>query len=167
MDQKAVEHLKEVSDKNLDMHRQTKDFSHQAMNNILFVVSTGAFVLSISFIGNIKTVIAMPEVLIMSWIFLIITVALNFFAHSLMIRQSNRQIKLLNQERYEGFPHLNEFNKQVVKTDKELNEIVHKGKEVNKAVITFLLLGLASLIIFGAANLFAINRTNKIQSREH
>ena len=109
----------------------------------------------------------MPEVLIMSWIFLIITVALNFFAHSLMIRQSNRQIKLLNQERYEGFPHLNEFNKQVVKTDKELNEIVHKGKEVNKAVITFLLLGLASLIIFGAANLFAINRTNKIQSREH
>lgn len=164
MDQKSVEHLKEVSDTNLEMHRQTKDSSHQAMNNILFVVSSGAFVLSISFIGNIKSVIAVPWVLIASWAFLITAIALNFAAHFFMIKQSNRQIKLINKERYDGFPNLNEFNNEVVKKDEELKEIVRKGNQVNKAVLTFLSLGLVALIVFGAANLLEQNKVNKHDS---
>lgn len=158
------EHLKhciEVSDSNLSMHQETKNISYKAIDNMLFVVSTGTLVISISFIGYIKTYIHWPWLLIASWFFLIISVAINYTGHKLMIAQSKRQIDLLNEERRNKFIHSANYDAEVVRKDAKMNEIILWGNRANTWGVIFLCLGLLSLLFFGGINLLAQNEINK------
>jgi hypothetical protein len=168
MDEKDWEHLVAVSDKNLDMHQETKNISHKAINNIIFAVSTGTLVVSITFIGNIKDNIIFSNILIISWLCLISTIALNFIAHRLMIKQSSKQIELLNEERKNKFSHGGNYVEEVVNENKELEKIVVLGQKVNVGVLITLSIGMLFLVWFVSLNLAqkSIDKKQNIESRE-
>jgi len=59
-----------LSIRNIDRHLKTSDYAFEEINKIIFVMATGTFVLSISFIGYMKVGMIHPILLIWAWIFL-------------------------------------------------------------------------------------------------
>lgn len=149
-----TEHLIAVSDANLKMHQETKNASYKILNNIIFVVSSGALVVSITFIGYLKleTLVLDRWILVMSWFFLILTILGNFFVHTLQIQESRRQITLINEWRGSGFPNPNNFQTGVVDKDADLNKLANKKEFLNLAVCCCLFLGVLALFIFATIN---------------
>lgn len=158
--QQSLDHQIKVSDRNHDRHMEVVLTSHKSMNSIIFVISTGTLVLSISFIGYIKTYLHHPWILILCWFSLMCSIGFNFYAHILSSNSSIRQIELLNEERKNGFLNGVNFN-DVVDKDKKIIKIRKRAKMTNWIVITSLIVGLAALFFFGGINLLAQNAINK------
>jgi hypothetical protein len=162
---KQLDHLIEVTDRNLSMHQETKNISYKALNNIIFGVSTGTFVLSISLIGYLKTTIYFPILLVLAWVALIVAIIGNYYAHVLTISQSRRQMQLINGFRASGFQNAHMFDTDVVANDSELNQNVKVGRIANMAVLISLGLGLLFVFLFAAINLLAQNEVRKDEAR--
>ncbi len=151
--------LEEVSSKNIETHMKIKSDAYKAMNNIIFVISTGAFVVVISLIGYLKTYIYHPWILLVSIISLSLTITLNFIAHWITAKSSIRLIGLLNKERSDGFPGGGGFS-EIFKNDNDIKYYKKFAGWVNVSVLIFLILGVAALICFGYLNLI-LNNTPK------
>ncbi len=160
--QRAIDHLTELSDKNLSMHQERKNTSFKQQDKIIFIISTGTLVLSITFIGYLKTVIYWPHLLPAAWFFLVATVILNFVTHISIIRQARRQIEIINQWRETGFPDPMDFQKEKVDKDSQLNHIVRWTNRYEIATVTCLIVGLLFLFTFATLNLIAQNKVNQI-----
>lgn len=164
MEKEKLDHLRDVSMKNLEMHNEVMSNAYKTMNNIIFVVSTGSFVLTISFIGSLKTHIYYSFLLLISWIFLFFTITLNFVAHWITAQSSLRSNELTNEARTTGFPDGGNFNKKS-KVDSKIIKYKIWAKIVNTCVLVFLPLGIISLICFSWMNLISQNKTNVIQNQ--
>jgi len=130
------------------------DYASSELNKIIFYLGTGTFVLSISFIGYLKTKILHPYVLIASWVCFIIVIVGQIINHRLSKKVANRKIDLINKSRVSGFTILwqNETNK-----DPDIIKWIGYASKIEKIVIFFLAIGLILLLSFGAINLLARN----------
>ena len=164
MEKNKFDQLSDISLKNLEMHNEVSSNAYKTMNNIIFVISTGSFVLTISFISNLKTHIYFSYLLLISWLFLFLTIVFNFLAHWITAHSSNRKNELINEARISGFPDGGNFNKKH-DLDEKIIKYKKLSKIVNICVLTFLPLGIISLIFFSWMNLTAQNKINLIQNK--
>ena len=130
MDKERRDHLIDVSQRNLDSNAELKNNAYRSMNNIIFVVSTGAFVITISFISYLKIYIHASWLLLFSWVCLFLAIVFNFLAHWITSKMAIRANDLINEERKTGFPNNGDFNKQLVE-DKKTNIYKKIAKIIN------------------------------------
>jgi len=153
-------HFIDVSDTNLNRHSNNMMGAFQSMNNIIFIVSTGAFALTISFVGYIKTYIYNPLILLISWIFLFLAITFNFIAHWITAQLSKRSMELTNEWRSSGFPDPKNHIKNMA-NDKKIIRYKKMANIDNILVLIFLPLGIISLISFAWINFSTQNNLNK------
>jgi hypothetical protein len=146
-------HKKEddLSRANLDMHTNIININIKSMNNIIFVVSTGVFVLSLSLIHYIERPVVYPKLVVFSWLAIFLVMILNFFALWLMVRYSQRQKEITNQWRVNNFSNPSEYNSDII-NDKELKALEKDMKWTNKIVFILLPSGIFTLILFTIVN---------------
>lgn len=148
------EYLERLSISNIDIHRETQAYGIEELNKIIFVVSTGTFVLSISFIGYLKTEVTHPWLLIFSWIFLILAITCNVAAHLITVFVADRRMTHLNTSRKRNYdPHW----ETLTADDKSMHWWIKQAKRINIAVWLFLSGGLFFLLWFGGSNLLVQN----------
>lgn len=149
------EYLEKFSLRELDYQKSVKDKAVESINRIIFTVAAGTFVLSISFVGYLKSEIVWPWLLIAAWIFLAGCLAVNTYAHWLTYHFADLQIGHINRSRSKGFEP--EWVK-TIKKDKYLMKIWPKiADRVFVAVFTLLVAGIVCLIFFAGINLLAQN----------
>ena len=150
----------EKKDRDLRNYREIYNNAIKDMNSIIFVISTGMFVLSVTFIGYIKSYLHAEWALISSWIFIAITIVLNFSAHFYTSKTTNKKIKILNKFSLYTFVDYDIYKKNHVDENPDVLEFERKGKFTNY-VIASLSLALVLLLIFGIINLINQNNLNK------
>lgn len=159
MDKDRRDHLIDVSQRNLDKNTEVANNAFRSMNNIIFVVGTGAFVLTISFIGYIKIHIYSSWLLLISWVCFLITITFNFLAHWITAKMALRSNELVNEERRSGFSDNGDFNKKS-DNDEKMKTYKKRAKLINFFVLCSLPLGIITLIFFSWINLSLQNKDN-------
>lgn len=79
-----MENERDIAIRNISIFQEEQAYSTREIQKILFTLSTGTFVLSISFIGYVKTSLVDPGLLILAWVFL----GLAIFWHTLLHYQA-------------------------------------------------------------------------------
>lgn len=150
--EKEKEYLEDLSLKNHKLQKDLLDTAVAELNKIIFVLATGTFILSISFIGYLKTEIVWPWLLIASWVCFAGALFCNIFAHLVTYTLSDKRLTAINNSRSSGFQ-----KDWDVENREDITKWKKKGKTVNYAVFIFLAAGILLLLIFGAGNLLALN----------
>lgn len=153
-----MRHNIEVSQSNLDMHQETKNISYKAINNILFAVGSGTFVLSINFLIGINAPLKWPALLIVSWGLLICSIVGNMMVHLFTIQQTVEQINLNNQWRTSNFAVDIEV---MASNNPRLQEVAKWGNRISWIAISTLIVGIVCLTIFVSANFLAQNDSRR------
>ncbi len=156
MDEKE-KHYHEAAEKNFLMHHEIKNDAIKSINNIIFVVGTGTFVLSISIIGYFKTALAFPCLLIISWLCLLLAIIGNVAAQWYTVKASLRNQKLINQWINSGFKTPEKWNMDT-SSDPEIKKFTRIGYKLSKWVVILLILGLFMLFAFVSINLIVQNK---------
>lgn len=158
------QHKEEISRQNIAFQQKQVQESAKFINNIIFVVGTGTFVLSISFIGYLDTVILYPQLLVASWVFLFFAIVSTVASHAAAIFHSKRMIDLLNAHRSSGFK--TEWNMVDSGGDEIYLRLAKWGNGLYIVAGLTLIAGLIFLIFFAAINFLALNEIRKYE-KEH
>lgn len=162
--QEWKEYFERLSMENLKLQQAQKDYATSELNKIIFIIGTGTFVLSISFIGYLKTSPEHPWLLIASWIFLVLAIAGNVLAHSFSAKVAERKIEHLNTSRISGFmPHW----ETLTESDKDIMWWRKYGAFITVFVWFSLAGGLLALLLFGGSNLLAQNAIKEAGINSH
>ena len=132
----------------------------QALDKILFVIGTGSFVLSISYVSGFSTSYLPPWLiflLIGSWLALAISIAIQAYSYRVSLNHDDYVLKGLNKWRAKGL--VGDLPGPDEKTNK-MSELVDK---LNIATAVALAIGLLTLLVFAAANLLVTNKERKIE----
>jgi hypothetical protein len=148
-------YLEEFSLRELDSQKKTSENAVENINKIIFTVSAGTFVLSISFVGYLKSEIVWPWLLIAAWVFLAGCLAINTYAHWLTYNRSTLQMKHINASRSKGFEP--EWGETMEKDGYLMKTWPRLASRVLVGVFTLLVAGIVCLISFAAANLLSQN----------
>ncbi|MDQ5954872.1 MAG: hypothetical protein QG583_800 [Patescibacteria group bacterium] len=154
------EKFKEIDTLSLDNIRMYRDVSNTAVkhvNNIIFIISSGTFVASISFIGYLKTTPKYPWLLIFAWVFFFSAICGNVIVHYLSAKRSDRGVIELNNYRKEGFE---PFWNMVESRDPKVNLMTRWANRITFFVFSCIFFGMAFLIAFGAVNILNIDSQN-------
>ena len=165
MDKERKDHLIQVSDINQERQTELGNTAYRSMNNIIFVLSTGSFVLTISLIGYLKNYITHSYFLLISWCFLFLSITFNFLAHFVTAKIAERSFQLVNEERAHGFPYDGDFNKKI-DTDDKIKKYRFRAKITTYVVLTSLPFAIITLIIFSWLNLISQNKINELNQNK-
>lgn len=146
-----MDQIHEINLRNFEAHEKSKQYGVSSINNIIFLISTGTFVLSISFIGYVKTILLHPKLLVLSWVLLAIAIAGNVVSHIVTIELAKRNQDLINN------PSTFEPYAPGSKDDRIIMNWSTIGRWAFSVVIVALAAGLLSLIVFGSVNLLHQN----------
>ena len=150
------EYLESLSLKAYEFQMGMRNYALSELNKIIFVLGTGTLVISISFIGYLKTIIVMPWLLIASWIFFVMAIASNISAHLITYRTSNKKMDAINQSRSSGFT--TDWN---TNDDEESKKLKKWGQRINWVVFISLGAGMLFLLTFCAVNLLTQNQLRR------
>jgi len=115
--------------------------------NILFVLTTGAFVLSINLLTGGHKQLAQPRLMVVSWISLFLSLVSHSVSFFLAKRSSEKLIDALDKWKDKNFkPEIFSFKTAVGNTDKWVEYL-------NYSTFFLMLLGLLFLTIFASINL--------------
>ncbi|MCL4392027.1 hypothetical protein M1413_01725 [Patescibacteria group bacterium] len=149
----------EIAVSNWQMHHQLKIDSLRQMDNIILLLGTGAFGVSIAFVSFLKEKPIDWWILLLSWMFLLAAIICTFLAHEANVKTSLRNQVLINQWRVNGGNSIRTDEMVIdekMDTSKDPQVQVH-DRETNKrrnAAKTLLILGIVSLILFAGINFY-------------
>jgi|GEM_PF-1786214 len=141
---------RELADSNWNDADQVWAHANKTLNNIIFVASTGAFVLSVNFIIGTKEELEATEVLIVSWAFLALSIILNILLQLLHMKWGEKikqeLNKIINTEKMLD-PDFDINNEPAIK------KVYKDQSQVLTATISFLIGGVLALFFFSVFNL--------------
>ena len=147
--------LMDIKQKNWDQLWKHKNQAAGALDKIVFVVSTGSFALTITLLGFLKESPIHPYLLIASWFFLGLTVALHAYGYYVAVEDSDYGLNYLNK---------NLSSASVPETDKKHANFTKQIRLFNLLSYVSLVIGILLLGLFTSANLLEKNATNSIDS---
>lgn len=145
---------------NFHMHQEVKQSALKAFHNTIFVIGTGTFVLSVSFIGYLKVEILWPCLLILTWILLILSIGSDTFMTWCTVRCSLRDQNLLNKWTASNFTDPPNWNMDS-SSDEKIKTYTRWIYRSEKIAVASLLSALVSLVIFASINLLAQNEVRR------
>jgi len=148
-----IQHRYEAVRRNFDRHQEIKSTTIKSLNNTIFLLSTGTFVLSMSLIAYLKSEIFYPRLLVLAWLFLLLAIAGSAWAQWCMASCSIQNQNLLNDWVKSAFtvPGPN-WNMDTSK-DEKIQKATKLGKFLTKLTIFFVVSGLLSLFFFASINI--------------
>jgi hypothetical protein len=149
------EYLEKLSARDFESQQKVKDYTGGELNRIIFYLSTGTFVLSMSFIGYLKTEVVYPYLLIWSWIFFSLAILGQMVGHWVSKQSADRRQVLINESRKSNFK---TFYQETTDSDTLVKRYKKIGSISDILIVCFLILGISFLLFFGASNV--LNRNN-------
>ena len=155
-DEKDREYLENLSLRNHASEGEMQKYALSELNKIIFILGTGTFVLSISFIGYLKVEIVHPWFLIISWICFVGAISCNILAHLSTYHVSGKRMTAINKSRSSGFSKSWE-----TEDENAIERWKILGNVVNYTVFIFLATGMLFLLLFAGENLLTQNNLFK------
>lgn len=147
-----------ISIANIGVWRDNLNTAVKSINNIIFVVSTGTFAISISFIGYFQKILNYPWLLILTWAFLLIAICGNVAVLFLTSKIAEKWIKDLNDYRQSSFtPHWNMGESR----NPRVKVFYDWSWWITYVVFSSIILGLLTLFLFCSINLLSRDNSNK------
>ena len=136
-----------------DLLQELINFHYRAVHNVVLVIGTGTFALSISFIGYIRETPEHPELLIASWVLLALTLVLKTSSHMLGSKIAEDAQSLLVEYRDAGYfssiPNFDPLNP----TNRKIDDLRTRREWIDCLTLIALALAIIFLIIFASVNL--------------
>lgn len=131
---------------------KSKEINGRGLDNIIFVIGTGLFVLSIDFIlGSKGAPLQHRWLIVCSWVALVISIISHAVSYFFAIKASDYVQTKLNEWESHGFPQ--PFN---LNSDPENTRIKECVVRANYISYTGLFVGIVLLLIFASINLYCI-----------
>jgi len=141
---------RELADDNWQDADRVWTESNKSLNNIVLIVGTGSFVLSVSFMTGIKTDLNAGIILAASWFFLLFSIFSNILLQVFYMKWGEAIKKYLNQAMESGEINNPNFNVNDVPV---INNLCKRQDQTLRITLYFLMAGVFALFLFGLFNI--------------
>lgn len=137
------------------------------LDKIIFIVSTGIFVLSINYVTGLKeNYLFFIEGLISSWIMFSLAIFAQILSYYLVIKSSYYMQDILNKWVSDDFKPIDFSTSKVQSTDKKILSYDSLISRLNTVTLIFVFCGMICLVTFGTINLIKNNELNNKSSNQ-
>ncbi len=153
LDKEQREYFENLSLKDFDGQQKVKDYVQSEINKIIFYLSTGTFVISISFIGYLKNEPMLPWFLISTWFCFLIVIGTQILIHIFSKRIAEKKQILINECRENAFSYSWQNS---IKMDPYINNLSKWASRLDIFGFILLVTGLIFLLVFASFNLLCL-----------
>lgn len=120
----------------------------------LVALSTGAIVLSFSFLKELRAVLQYKPLLILSWIFLLLSVICGIKYTKLFLNSNTYRVNYLQVKAHYNERQKEEWEKALSKEEKKFEKISNRAAKLYNVLEIFFILGIALFALFTIFNLY-------------
>lgn len=104
MDKEKLDYLRDLSYRRFDRETATRNENGKGLDNVLFIISTGVFVLSINYLTGLKDqVFEYPNILLLCWFILTGAIISHILSYRKAIEHSDIRLKFINKWIEKGY----------------------------------------------------------------